>query len=261
MPALVSIIISVFNSERFLPEAISSAVTQSFSDWELIIVDDGSTDASIRIAQDWCTKDKRLSLLTHPLGENRGISASRNLGIAASRGELIAFLDADDVWLPGKLAAQVAVLNAHPEAAMAFAAAERWYSWDASIVEAADFVVPSVISGYGTDRIIPPPELLNAFLKDESLTPCTCTVLVRRSAVLRVGAFEASFRGLYDDQVFYAKLALAEPVYVSSDCIARYRQHDTSCCATARRLGIGEQARKTFLQWLEEYQLACVRSL
>lgn len=259
MPS-VSIVTTVFNAEGFLDEAITSVVTQNFEDWEFIIVDDGSRDGSVRITQDWRNRDARITLLTHPGCENQGISASRNLGMSRSTGQLIAFLDADDVWLPGKLAAQVTILDAHPEAAMTFAAAERWYSWDSTNKDSSDFVVPAVVPGFGTNKIIPPPEVLKAFLEDESLTPCTCTVLVRRSKALEVGGFETSFRGLYDDQVFYAKLALAEPMYVSADCIARYRQHENSCCAKARKSSVGTQQREVFLTWLGEYQSACARS-
>ncbi len=258
MQPSVSIITTIYNSAMFLEEAIVSVTTQSHLDWELILVDDGSNDGSVEIANSWCARDVRITLLTHPGHENRGISASRNLGIRAAKGDLIAFLDSDDVWLPGKLARQIVILESNPEAAMTFGAAERWYSWDGTNQGTRDFVRPSAIPGWGADRILPPPELLKAFLQDESLTPCTCSILVRRHAVLQAGAFEESFRGLYDDQVFYAKLCLAEPVYVSSECVARYRQHETSCCAIARSLGSEEQERTHFLRWLDEYQSALV---
>lgn len=253
MPA-VSIITTIFNAAPFLGEAIESVLAQrGAADWELLLVDDGSTDESARIASDYCARDPRLQLVTHPGGENRGISASRNAGLRRVRAPLVAFLDADDVWLPGKLRFQMDILAAHPEVAMTFGAAERWYSWDPAETHAEDFVVPAMVPGIGTDTLVAPPELLRAYLQDESLTPCTCTVLVRREAVDRVGGFEESFPGLYDDQVFYAKLCSKESVFVTSECLARYRQHDSSCCATARRLRTEQRGRDIFLHWLRAY--------
>ena len=258
LPA-VSIITPMYNAARFLLETIDSVIAQTdFPDWELILIDDGSQDETVLIATEFCERDSRIRLFTHEGGRNLGSSASRNLGIACSDAELIALLDADDTWMPNKLRTQVDTLEGHPEAAMTYCAAQRWYSWNDSAPEAADFLVPAVIPGIGTDKLIPPPELLLAYLRDESATPCTCSVLLRREAVLRAGAFEASFPGLYDDQVFYAKICLNEPVFVSSQCLARYRQHSDSCCATARRLDTCEQGRKHFLDWLHSYTPLCL---
>lgn len=253
MPA-VSIITTIFNAAPFLGEAVESVLAQrDIADWELVLVDDGSTDASAEIASEYCSRDSRLVLVTHPGGKNRGISASRNAGLRRTRAPLLAFLDADDVWLPNKLRFQLDTLAAHPEAAMTFGAAERWYSWNPAVSSTEDFVVPALVPGVGTDTLVPPPELLKAYLQDESLTPCTCAVLVRREAVERAGGFEDSFPGLFDDQVFYAKLCLKESVFVTSQCLARYRQHDSSCCATARRLGTEQRGRDIFLNWLRAY--------
>ncbi len=255
----VSIVTPIFNAAPFLAEAIASVLAQeNFEHWELLLVDDGSTDRSVEVACRFLRKDPRIRLLTHPEGRNLGSSASRNLAIAQSQGRLIAFLDADDVWTPRKLRSQVDTLERHPEAAMIFSAAQRWYSWKPGVPETEDFVVPAVIPGFGTDTLIPPPELVRAYLRDESATPCTCTVLVRRDAVLRAGAFEDSFPGLYDDQVFYAKICVSEPVFVSAECVARYRQHPGSCCATARRLETCDVGRAHFLDWLHHYTSLCL---
>src|SRR5215208_3477198 len=115
----VSVITIFFNAEEFFAEAIESVLAQSYSDWELLLVDDGSTDRSTEIAQSYASlypqRVRYLELAGH---QNRGMSASRNLGISSARGALIAFLDADDIWLPYKLDEQVAILSSQPEAAM-----------------------------------------------------------------------------------------------------------------------------------------------
>jgi glycosyltransferase involved in cell wall biosynthesis len=108
---VVSLIIPVFNGERFLREAIESALEQTRPPHEVIVVDDGSTDASAEIA--------RSLGVTCLQQSNQGPSAARNLGAAHSSGDYIAFLDQDDVWLPRKLAAQLEALAEEPDAAYA----------------------------------------------------------------------------------------------------------------------------------------------
>ena len=109
MPA-VSVIIPTFNRRRLVEQAIDSVLTQEFGDYELIVVDDGSTDdtaAALAVYGD------RIRVLRQP---NRGVSAARNTGIRAAKASLIAFLDSDDLWRPAKLTRQTAFLQAHPDA-------------------------------------------------------------------------------------------------------------------------------------------------
>jgi glycosyltransferase involved in cell wall biosynthesis len=116
----VSIIIPVYNRAATLPRAVASVQAQDFTDWELILVDDGSTDGGVESVfgregfgpDGGNGTDPRLRRIRHPV--NRGAPAARNTGIAAARGALIAFLDSDDEWLPGKLSAQVAALAGAP---------------------------------------------------------------------------------------------------------------------------------------------------
>src|SRR5512147_1824882 len=102
---LVSGVIIFWNAERFLQEAIESVLAQTYPSWELLLVDDGSTDGASEIARSYAARHpERIRYLEHPGHRNRGMSASRNLGLQQSRGALVAFLDSDDVWLPEKLA-------------------------------------------------------------------------------------------------------------------------------------------------------------
>jgi glycosyltransferase involved in cell wall biosynthesis len=98
---LVSVIIIFLDEERFIQEAIESVFAQTYSHWELLLVDDGSKDASTQIARRCAeTNPGRVRYLEHEDHRNRGMSASRNLGLQHAKGDFIAFLDADDVWLP-----------------------------------------------------------------------------------------------------------------------------------------------------------------
>src|SRR5689334_5372936 len=115
---LVSIITPFFNTENFLQEAIESVIYQTYENWELLLIDDGSTDNSMRIAQEYAAKyPDKIRYLEHHKHQNRGKSTSRNLGINHAKGEYICFLDADDVFMPLKLEKQLAILAAYPEAA------------------------------------------------------------------------------------------------------------------------------------------------
>jgi len=101
---LVSVIIILLNEEKFIAEAIDSVFAQDYDNWELLLVNDGSTDNSTNTALDYAQKNpQKVCYLEHPNYENCGMSASRNLGIEIAKGKFIAFLDADDIWLPGKL--------------------------------------------------------------------------------------------------------------------------------------------------------------
>lgn len=108
----VSVVIPVYNRAGTLGRAIDSVRGQDWADWELLVVDDGSADGGVAVAEAY--GDPRIRVLRHPV--NRGASAARNTGVAAARGRYVAFLDSDDEWLPGKLAAQLAVLEGGPEA-------------------------------------------------------------------------------------------------------------------------------------------------
>jgi len=111
---LVSCIVPVFNGERFLAEALQSIHAQTHRELEILVVDDGSTDGTPGII---ASQGDRVSSLRQP---NRGQGAARNAGVRAARGELIAFLDADDLWEPEKLGLQIARLAAHPALDLCF---------------------------------------------------------------------------------------------------------------------------------------------
>lgn len=106
---LVSVIMPSFNAERFIAEAIDSVLSQTVEDWELIIVDDASTDATATIAAGYQRRDPRIRLLAQTT--NRGAASARNRGLDAARGKLIAFIDSDDIWYPDKTAKQIAALE------------------------------------------------------------------------------------------------------------------------------------------------------
>lgn len=248
----VTVIIIFYNTVRFLAEAVESVLAQTFTDWELLLVDDGSSDGSTEIGQYYARTDpKRIFYLAHEQHRNCGASAARNLGIKHARGEYIALLDADDVWLPHKLERQVEILNRWPEAALLYGNTQYWYSWTKRSEDSGRDFQPGI--KVPSNTLLQPPALLARMLRQEIPVPCTCSLLLRRAAVLSVGGFEDSFRRVFTDQVFYAKLLLKWPVVASSECWDRYRQHPDSCVSQVEAQGGIGAARQRYLRWLKGY--------
>jgi glycosyltransferase involved in cell wall biosynthesis len=249
----VSIVTPFLNPGVFLREAIESVLAQTYPEWELLLVDDGSTDGSTAIARAFAiVHPDRIRYLQHDGHVTLGASASRNAGIARARGEYIAFLDADDVYLPDKLAAQLPLLDARPDAGMLYAGTEYWHSWTGRPEdEGRDWIWRGF--GVAPDTTIAPPVLLTTFLRDGGTVPCMGSVLARRRAIDAVGGWEDAFRQVCTDQVFHAKLALRVPIFVADGCWDRYRQHDASACHTVTRAGQMDAAFARYLAWLETH--------
>ena len=201
----VSVVVPFLDPGVFFLEAIASVLAQSYQDWELLLVDDGSSDGSERLAASLeSLHPGRVRCFRHDGGVTRGMSASRNLGLSHARGEYVAFLDADDVWFPGKLQEQTTLLAAHPLVAMVYGPTEWWYSWSGEPDDRKRDFLQTL--GVPLDSVIEPPVLVTALLRREH--PTMTPALVRREAMVRAGGFEDSFTGLYEDQAACVRLAI-----------------------------------------------------
>ena len=263
---LVSIITIFRNAnERFFAEAIRSVFAQTCDRWELILVDDGSSDGSTAFARNYARRDPdRVRYLEHPGHAHRGTGASRQLGIEEARGDFVAFLDADDVFLPEKLERQLTRLHAHPTAAMVFGPTKHWYGWTGKLEDSARETARRI--GVPPETLVSPPALVRAFLARTADTPATCGVLIRRAAIDAVGGFDPDFVDLFEDQVFFYRLCLGFPVYAEASHWDLYRRHPDSMCAVAIRTGLTAEdyrptpARGRFLHWVEaEFERRQVR--
>jgi glycosyltransferase involved in cell wall biosynthesis len=168
----ISVIIPVYNGEKTIGETIASVLKQTYKNWEILVIDDGSQDATLEVLRE--INDPRLNVFSYP---NAGQAVSRNRGIELARGEYIAFLDADDLWTPDKLETQLKALQENPQAAVA-------YSWTDYIDESGQFVQSGrhiTINGDVYAAL-----LVNNFLENGS------NVLIRQQALTEVGGFEAS---------------------------------------------------------------------
>ena len=114
----ISIITPAYNCEKYLPEAVKSVFSQTFEDWELLMIDDCSGDNTYRCMEKMAEKDKRIRIFQNKV--NSGTAATRNFGVRMAKGEWIAFLDSDDLWKADKLEKQMAMLTKHPDARLIF---------------------------------------------------------------------------------------------------------------------------------------------
>jgi glycosyltransferase involved in cell wall biosynthesis len=251
MTPAVSIVMPVHNEATWLGSAIESVRRQELSDWELLIVDDGSADGSRAVIESQLAQEPlRIRGLSHPGRARLGAAASRNLAISVARGRYLAFLDADDLYGPEKLAAEVKTLDANPGAAMLYGPA-LWRWQDGRKPDRLDRI------GVECGRMHEPPELVWRILLDsQGDVPCTCAVLIRTDTARAVGGFDTAFT-LYEDQTLWAKIFLRHRVYVSSAAHSVYRQHDSSTSAEAVRQGMYDRsaphpARQAFLEWVGE---------
>lgn len=258
-PRLVSVVMCFLDAERFIEEAIESVFAQTHPAWELLLVDDGSSDRSPELARRYERRHpERVRCLAHPGGANLGKSASRNAGIAAAHGALVTFLDADDVLLPNALRTLSGAISRAPEAAVAYGRTRLWSSWpgnpdgrDASWDFDSELPAPE-----GT--VLPAGALLPALAREDDVLPSVCSAIVRREALDRVGGWEASFPDVYDDFVLWAKLFAEHPVLVLDETLSLYRKHEDSSVARAVRDGSWSPvdlnvSRYRFLAWMERH--------
>ena len=238
--SLVSVIVPTYNRAYCLPQAVESVLAQSHADLEIVLVDDGSTDATRDLVQSRWSQEPRVRYLHQP---NRGVSAARNLGLRAARGEYLALLDSDDTWLPWKLEAQLACLRALPHVGMIWTDMEaidpdgrvlqprflrhmylayRWFSPEQL------FAVQQPLSGLMTevprtladDAIVRSGDIFSPMLMGNLVH--TSTVLLRRARYEQVGLFDESMK-TGEDYDFHLRTCRAGPVALLDVAAIRYQ--------------------------------------
>jgi len=197
----VSVVIPCYNTAKYLGEAIESVLAQTYSDFEIIVVDDGSTDDTPQVVRSF--DDTRISYIYQ---ENKGLSGARNTGIHHSQGRYIAFLDADDYFLPNKLADQVAFLEGHEELGLVAGGYLR-IDQDGAVIEKC----AGRLGGISAQTQL---------TGNQFIIHCT---LIRRSWIDKIGGFDESLGGS-EEWDFHSRLAIAGcPMYRTKDCVCAYR--------------------------------------
>ena len=253
---LVSISIPFYNSECFLSEAIDSVLAQTYAHWELFLVDDGSSDRSTEIARGYAARlPDQIHYLQHTEHRNWGVTRTRNLGASKSKGEYLAFLDSDDVWLPNKLEHQVALMKEHPEVGLVYGPSEYWYDWDSSQKSEQDNCIPSLAPA--GNMYAPPVLLLSSHPLGPYGAPCPSSFLLRRHAFDDIQGFVESFNPhtyqLLEDTAFLTKVYLSVPVFVTDCCSDRYRCHPGSIWHRTMGTNREESERRYYFHWLRQY--------
>ncbi len=213
-PPLVSVVIPTYNCARYIGEAIESVLAQDFEGREIVVVDDGSTDSTREVLGSFGSDVRCI------VQENRGAPAARNTGIRAARGQYIAFLDADDVWLPGKLRLQMEFLEGHPQVGLAFT--------DALWFDERRIIYPSWTAQrdrFTAGQDLPPGGTLIRGLYRELVLQNFITVssgVFRRSAYAAVGPFEETYR-TGEDHHYWLRLAARYPIGYIHAVLVKYR--------------------------------------
>lgn len=225
----VSVVIPSYNSARHLAQAITSVRAQRRPVDEIIVVDDGSQDDSPRLAAS-------LGATCLSTGRNGGPSRARNVGVQAARGDLVAFLDADDWWDPGHTEAVIGLLDRFPEAGVAFARIRRCGSWTGE-----------------SDRFIPEGQPLDVFWTTvrDNIVP-QMAVAARRDVILAAGGYDESMR-FAEDYDLWLRLARRHVLFVCTHQVtANYRGHEAQASEQRFRLVRGAyEARARLLRSIE----------
>lgn len=216
----VSVIVCAYNARQYLTSTIGSVFSQTYRDFELIVVDDGSTDGTdelIRSLRD------RGPIIYHRQ-PNAGLGAARNKALELARGELIAIIDHDDLCLPRRLEKQVEAADSHPEAALFFSNSEHFLNDGTIVRRQFDFFNPC-------DRDLSPGRAAELLLARGNFIDSE-TAFFRKDKALAVGGFPTWYRYLTDYD-FFLKMAALYPLYAQSEVLSRWRVHKDQMTQTA----------------------------
>lgn len=217
MPApKVSVIIPAYNQALYLDASIQSVRAQTFHDYEIVIVNDGSTDDTASIAQQYGDGVRYL------YQENRGLAGARNTGICEARGELVALLDADDLWLPNYLEKMAALADQYPQGAVFYCAARCMDQEGRDLSQSVGYFP------------IEPADLYRKTLRSNFIIPSTVTM--RRSVILQAGYFDQSLRSCEDWDMWLRLLPGGHAFYGIPDMLVRYRIHNSSLSADVSKM-------------------------
>jgi len=218
---MVSIIIPCYNQAHFLAEAVQSALDQDYPCKEVIVVNDGSPDNTREIAASFGEQ------ITYIEQENRGLSGARNTGIKAAKGNYIAFLDSDDVYLPTCLATEATFLNAHPDTALVCSDAVLFN-------EDGELGLKSACSGQ-------PKSPHNFRWETVAYCPTPSTVMMRRSCFEKVGLFDETLKNAAEDWLMWVQMSLYFNMAYFERPLIRYRVHGKNATLNVERINRGNR--------------------
>ena len=210
---MISVIMPAYNAAAFIGEAIESVLNQTFPDWELIVIDDGSSDDTVDIVEAYISKDSRVRLIRN---EHGGISKARNAGIQAARYPWIAILDSDDIAVPERLEKLVAAAEADPEVII--------WGCDLHQINSNNEVIGTIQTG--------PTSKEEFFALDRTKTHIAIqNAMFRRDIALRVGGYNEQMVAGVESEL-WDRMTEYGPAVVIPEPLVRYRYHPQSISAT-----------------------------
>jgi glycosyltransferase involved in cell wall biosynthesis len=218
--ATVDVIIPAFNAAKYLPAALESVGSQTFEDWQIVLVDDGSTDNTAEVVAPFI--DRFGPKLRYIRQENHGLPAARNAAIRASTSEFLALLDADDVWLPCRLAESIMALAARPGAGIAYGLITYIDPDGRSLRTFAGNIT------HAQGRIAP-----YIYMRAVEL-PCP-TITIRRRCIDEIGLFDETMRST-EDRDLWLRIALRYDVAFIPKALAYYRTSPGSMSSNSQRM-------------------------
>ena len=230
---MISIVTPIFNGRKYLPDTVESVLAQTSTDWEWLLVDDGSTDDTLNYCLKLAHQDSRIRVLSHADRANLGQGASRNLALRHASGEILAFLDADDLWIPEKLARDIATFARHPRAMILYS---RTLSWrDLTTEPAVSSANQPGYLGIATDSPLEAPEVLLHVIRKLYDFRCqfpdpSCLVIRRAGLPEDEELFDPALR-YFEDVVPLTKLLLCHPAVIEEDIRTVRRMHRESVTA------------------------------
>jgi glycosyltransferase involved in cell wall biosynthesis len=233
---LVTVIIPCYNNADFIADAVNSVLQQDYPHIEVIVIDDGSTDSSVTILQQF---DGRIRLIRQ---ENQGPAAARNTGLKAASGDYIAFNDADDIWLPGKLMAQVSYMQQHPHIGLCYTNFTVWRQQQPIEEFIAQLRPPSSPAKVDTERS----GWLYTQLLEKSLMS-TIAVMLRSELVRTVGLFDTSL-AIGEDHDYWIRVSRQYQMDKLSDVYAIYRTNPDSTTQKVHQQNYSLQVLQSALQ-------------
>lgn len=221
IPAITAVI-PAYNAAEFLSATIQSVIDQSFINWELLVVDDGSTDDTADVVRQFCAQDARIKLISK---ENGGVSSARNRGAQEATAELVAFLDADDRWLPDKLAVHVDYVTSHPDSGVSFGRVE--------LIE-ADGATTGKLTNNISQQLSPE----DFFYTNPTVT--TSNMVIRKAIFLEMDGFDKTMQ--YNEDVdLLLRIALQGSVTIDAidQVLVQYRLHTSGLSSTLLKMEEG----------------------
>jgi glycosyltransferase involved in cell wall biosynthesis len=216
----VDVIMPAYNAARYLPAAIESVMAQTFTDWRILVIDDGSTDRTVEVVEPYLKQlGQKIQYIKRP---NGGVSAARNTGIRSSTAEYLAMLDADDIWLPCRLSESLSCLEGRPQAGLSYGFLSR-INQEGTLIDTFDR------RNENAEGFIAP------YIYMRKIDLPTVTVTVRRSCLDEVGLFDETLR-VTEDRDLWFRVASKYEVALVPVIVALYRTSSESITADPNRM-------------------------